>query len=136
MEASLYPITVFYDRSCPLCRDEMHFLAARAGATRIRLADASADDFVNDTGVDTTELMTRIHGRRADGTLISGMALLRAVYAAAGLRWVLQATGWPLLRPMFDRLYTWVAHNRYRIPAWASHRLFRHGACRSGSCQL
>lgn len=135
MDALRYPLTVYYDRSCPLCRDEMHFLAGRGGE-KIHLVDASAADFANDTGVPLAELMTRIYGRRADGTLISGMALLREVYAAANLGWVLQATGLPVLRPLFDRLYVFVANNRYRMPAWASHRLFKHGSCRNGTCSL
>ncbi len=134
MNAERYPLTVYYDRSCPLCRDEMHFLAARGGPDRIHLVDASAPDFVNDTGVASDVLMTRIYGRRADGTLISGMSLLREVYAAANLGWVLQATGLPVLRPLFDRLYVFVANNRYRLPAWASHRLFKHGSCHNGVC--
>ena len=134
MDALRYPLTVYYDRSCPLCRDEMHFLAARGGPDRIRLVDASAPDFENDTGVAVEALMTRIHGRRADGALISGMGLLREVYAAADLGWILRATGLPVLRPLFDRLYVFVADNRYRLPAWASHMLFRHGSCRNGVC--
>lgn len=136
MDVARYPLTVYYDRSCPLCRDEMHFLLERGGPERIHLIDASAADFDNDTGVALNELMTRIYGRRADGTLISGMALLREVYAAANLGWVLQATGLPVLRPLFDRLYVFVANNRYRLPAGASHRLFKHGSCRNGTCSL
>lgn len=134
MRTQIQQLTVFYDKSCPLCRDEMHFLANRAGPERIHLVDASASAFVNDTGIATDILMTRIHGRQQDGTLLSGMALLRAVYAAADLGWMLRATGWPLLRPVFDRLYVLVANNRHRLPAWASHRLFAHGSCHSGIC--
>ena len=134
MDALRYPLTVYYDRSCPLCRDEMHYLAERSGADKLCLVDASAPDFVNDTGVAVEELMARIYGRRADGTLISGMALLREVYAAANLGWILHATGLPVLRPVFDKLYVFVANNRYRLPAWASHMLFKHGSCRNGVC--
>ncbi|HTJ96110.1 MAG TPA: DUF393 domain-containing protein [Rhodocyclaceae bacterium] len=136
MEALQYPLTVYYDRSCNLCRDEMHYLAARGGPDKIHLVDASAPDFNNDTGVPLDELMNRIYGRTGDGTLLSGMALLRKVYVAADLGWVLHATGLPGLAPLFDRLYVIVANNRYRLPAWMSRRFFTHGACHNNSCKL
>ena len=34
-----FPLTVFYDASCPLCASEMHALAARDREARLVLVD-------------------------------------------------------------------------------------------------
>ncbi|MDX5364174.1 MAG: DUF393 domain-containing protein [Pseudazoarcus pumilus] len=129
-------LTIYYDHSCPLCRNEMTMLADRCQPGRVRLVDASAADFDNDTGVPTELLMKRIHARNAAGELITGMEVLRAAYRCAGLGWVMAPTAWPGLRPVFDRLYVLVADNRYRAPAWIVRAFSRGSACHNGQCRL
>jgi predicted DCC family thiol-disulfide oxidoreductase YuxK len=140
MDNGLYPLTLYYDASCPLCRREMNFLRARDRHCRLRLIDVSAADFANDTRRPVTKLMARMHARRGDGTLVAGVEVFRLAYEAVDLGWIVLPLRSPLLAPLLDRLYTLVARNRNRFPDWCSALLFGHasrrGECRNGRCTL
>lgn len=96
-----WPLRIYYDRSCPLCAQEMHALAAHDPAGRIELVDCSRADFdpaaeegagasstllaavvageAPDAGKPTrAALMTIIHARDADGRWYRGVEGLRA----------------------------------------------------------
>ena len=45
MSTPAWPLRIYYDRSCPLCAQEMHALAAHDRAGRLELADCSAARF-------------------------------------------------------------------------------------------
>jgi predicted DCC family thiol-disulfide oxidoreductase YuxK len=73
------------------------------------------------------------------------METLRLAYAAVGLGWVMRPTGWPLLLPLFDRMYAGFARHRYgfsatfapaieRLAAWRTTR--RMQRCSDGRCEL
>lgn len=68
-----------------------------------------------ENGVDFPTLEKSIHAVLADGRIVSGMDAIRAAYRAIGLGWLVAPTGWPLLRPFFDGLYSRVARNRQAI---------------------
>jgi len=140
MNARIYPLTIYVDGSCPLCRREMTFLSARDRRRRLRLEDISAPEFANDTGVPLENLMARIHARRGDGTLVDGIEAFRLAYEAVGLGWIVRPLRWPLLAPFLDRLYMLVARNRNRFPDWCSALMFGHasrrGECRKGRCTI
>lgn len=115
-----YPLTLLYDASCPVCALEMDHLRQRceaAGAAdRLRFVDIAAEGFdAAAFGATFDALDAEIHGVRPDGSLIRGVQVLRLAYAAAGIGWVLQPTGWPLLRPAFDAGYRVFARHRRAI---------------------
>jgi len=140
MDNGLYPLTLYYDASCPLCRREMNFLVARDRHCRLRLIDVSATDFINDTRLPVARLMARMHARRGDGTLVAGVEVFRLAYEAVDLGWIVLPLRSPLLAPLLDRLYMLVARNRNRMPHWCSALLFGHAArrqgCHDGRCDL
>ncbi len=111
------PIKVLYDGACPLCRREASFWRRMdRGRGRVELEDISAPEFEPSRyGLTRTDVMERIHAILPAGTVIEGMEVFRRVYAALGLGWLVAPTGWPLLRPVFDRLYAWFARNRQRL---------------------
>ena len=108
---------VLIDGACPLCRREAALLRRLdRGRARLRLDDIAAPDFDPVTvGRSMDELMGTIHGVAADGTVVTGMEVFRRAYAAVGFGWMLAPTGWPGLRPLFDRAYRWFARNRMRL---------------------
>lgn len=111
-----YPLTVFYDASCPLCAGEMHALRELDTAGRIELVDCSAPEFSDEgllaEGITRAALMQRIHARDAHGRWLIGMDAFEAVYRAAGLEGAARMWADPRWRSIFDRLYPWIA--RYR----------------------
>jgi len=140
MEDRSYPLTLYFDGSCPLCQREMNFLVARDRHCRLCLVDVSCDGFANDTGLPVARLMARMHGRRGDGRLVDGIEVFRLAYEAVGLGWLVRPLAWPILAPMLDRAYMLVARHRNRVPHWCSALMFGHasrcGACRAARCAL
>ncbi|MBD9357271.1 thiol-disulfide oxidoreductase DCC family protein [Methylomonas albis] len=111
-----YDLTLLYDGRCPICRQEVTWLQSRNKQNKLALQDIHAEGFSPaHYGKSLDELMAEIHGVRADGRLIKGMPVFYAAYSAVGLGWLMAPTGWPLLKPLFDRLYAWFARHRLRF---------------------
>ncbi|MCC6195653.1 MAG: DUF393 domain-containing protein [Burkholderiales bacterium] len=119
-----YPLTVYYDASCPLCRSEMESLKARDAGNLLYLVDCSKG-LVAFADVTQAAMMARIHARDADGRWLDGLDVFAAVYRAAGFPVLarLYASRW--LRPLLDRLYGWVADHRRLFARLGLARLFR-----------
>lgn len=114
--ANDFPLTVFYDAGCPVCALEMDALRRRDRCDRLKLVDMSAPGFdACCYGFAHDDLDAVIHALRPDGTVLRGMDVLRSAYGAAGLGWLLQATRWPLLKPVFDAAYRSFARRRHAI---------------------
>lgn len=143
-----YPLTLFYDAACPVCSLEMDHLRERDHAGRLRFVDIGAPGFDAATHGATLQAMNaEIHARRADGSMLTGVEVLRLAYDAVGLGWVLRASAWPPLRPAFDSAYRLFARHRLAISraaapligalrGWRARRMAqRMHACSSGVCE-
>jgi predicted DCC family thiol-disulfide oxidoreductase YuxK len=114
---SVYPLTLYYDASCPLCKSEMTNLMLRNTAGLLRFVDASAAGFVSPLpGRSVNDLMQLIHAKRADGGVVQGVEVFRLAYSAVGMGWVTAPTRWPVLRQAADAVYPWIARHRHRLP--------------------
>lgn len=137
---SNYPLTLFYDASCPLCRHEVEFLLERDGLRRLVAMDVSRPDFINDTGIPLETLMTTMHGRHPDGQLVTGSRVFQLAYRAVGLGWVAGSLSWPVLAPFWDAFFAFVGTHRQRFPGWLSAAIFRRrgrvGGCHGDQCRL
>jgi predicted DCC family thiol-disulfide oxidoreductase YuxK len=148
----VWPLTIFYDASCPLCREEMHALKEYDLDERLRLRDASAPGFddvrCRSAGIGVADMMRLIHAVDGAGRWYRGIPVFELAYGAAGLSSVARWFASPRLRPVWDRLYPWIA--RFRQPlsalrlnraygAWvraAARRAHRHAAaCKDGVCE-
>src|SRR4051812_9569840 len=134
MQASATPwdVKLLYDGECPLCVREVQLLAFlnRTFHGRLALEDIAQPGFdASQYGRTFAALMGHIHAALPDGTLVTGMEAFRRCYAAVGLGALLAPTGWPLLRPLFDRAYSWFARNRLRITG-------RGHVCEAGRCAV
>ena len=123
-----YPLTVYYDASCPLCRAEMETLKARDCDDRLRLVDCSAAAFdaraTAAQGVTRTMMMERIHARDVAGRWLVGLDVFAAVYGAAGLHGLARIYGSRRLRPLLDCAYPWIAAHRYALSRLGLPRFF------------
>ena len=120
-----YPITVYYDASCALCRAEIEAMKSRDARERMRLVDCSAEDFVAPEGVSRDLLMSRIHARDANGAWLRGIDVFAAVYEAAGFPRLARLYRSRALRPLFDRMYPWIADHRRILSSLGVARVFR-----------
>jgi predicted DCC family thiol-disulfide oxidoreductase YuxK len=120
---------LLYDGDCPLCQREVSWLRRYNRSGHLEFEDIAAADFDPARyGTSRNELMRVMHGVFPDGRMVSEVEAFRQAYRAVGLGWLLAPTGWPILRPIFDRLYCVFARNRVRLG-----RVFGR-SCASGEC--
>lgn len=103
------PLTVYYDRSCPMCATEMHVIRGLDWRGRLKLVDCSAPDFDDASamreGVTRAAMMTQLHARDPEGKWLTGLDAFEAVYASAGLDAPARLWGSRRLRPLLGRIY-------------------------------
>ena len=119
-----YPLTIYFDGSCRLCRSEIENIAARDHDQQLVLVDCSPACF-DDSAIPYKRetMMNVIHACDADGNWIRGVDVFIAAYESAGLGWVSKILSHPLLRSVADRAYPWLVRNRYRVSAVGLHRV-------------
>jgi predicted DCC family thiol-disulfide oxidoreductase YuxK len=132
-----YPITIYFDASCPLCASEMGALKAHDGADRLRLVDCAAAGFddadVRKAGLSQVELLRIIHARDGSGRWLRGVEVFEAAYRAVGLRTLAFLWGCRLWRPLLDRLYPVIARNRRVLSRLGLPAVVRAGLSALGS---
>ena len=89
MNKQRYPLTVFYDASCPICAAEMRMLKRNDAEGRLVLVDCAAPEFdesvLAGVGIERADLMTRLHVRDSHGRWLVALDAIEAAYRAAGL---------------------------------------------------
>ena len=144
--STTYPITIYYDSSCPLCNQEMTRLKQHDHAGQLILNDCSAATFVAPAGAPAkSEMMKLLHVLTADGVWVIGVPAFRLAYAGVGFNFV---TGWldkPYINRMMRLLYPHIARHRYLIPEWvaqawfnwlATQALRRSSTCANDQCNI
>lgn len=138
MQAKIeWPLTVFYDHSCLLCRSEMHNIKARDHADVLRLVDASDGVALAQCapGQSPQALMALLHARDAAGVWYIGIDAFVVIYGATDMTWVARMLSWPVVKPLAKALYPSVARNRnrYRLPSRWLAGLFERSRQRAGA---
>lgn len=142
MTSTAYPLTLFFDGACPLCRLEMDRLRERDALHRLAFIDIAQAGFdPAPWGATRADMQALIHAAQPDGTLLIGIDALHQAYTAVGLgHWTLPTT-LPRLRPLLTRAYALFARRRYQTSAllmpWitrleAARALRRTRACTTG----
>ena len=110
------PLHILYDGNCRLCRRKTAFLQKHDTKGKLHFLDIREPGFkASEKGLSMVELEKQIHAILPDGSVISRMEVIRAAYREIGLGWLAAPTAWPILRPLFDKLYGLVAKYRLRI---------------------
>lgn len=116
-------ICILYDGNCPICCAKRDFLQRRDRKGTLAFTDIRSTAFQGLEIPISIELLEReIHSIGPDGQILRGMEVIRAAYQEIGLGWLAKPTGWPLFRPLFDRLYEIVARNRTHISKFLIRR--------------
>lgn len=110
-----YPLTIYYDASCPMCKTEMETIKETDFNNQLVLVDCSADAFDEPAFCPTNkaEMMERIHAQDANGLWIKGVEVFEAAYAAAGFKTISRFWGSKNLRPILSCAYAIIADNRH-----------------------
>lgn len=123
-----YPLTVYYDASCPLCAEEMHALKRHDAFGRLSLIDCSPEGFEDadaaHVGIGRSAMMRRIHARDAAGVWLDGVTVFEAAYRAAGIELAASFWGYSRLQPLWDRIYMWVARSRMWLSRLGANRAY------------
>lgn len=124
-----FPLTIYYDASCPLCANEMHALKTSDVSGKLILVDCSSPAFDNGpfAGSDVTResMLQLIHARDAEGRWFRGVDVFEIAYDAAGFALLARLWGHRWLRPWWDKLYPCIARNRYALSRMGLPYLFR-----------
>jgi predicted DCC family thiol-disulfide oxidoreductase YuxK len=129
------PLTVLYDGHCSLCcRSADALRRMDRGRGRVRLVDFRSDSGpALEAGIQPEALEGAMHAVHADGSVSKGPDAVRDALRAAGWRWVARLLAWPVVGPLFARVYDVIARNRLR---WFARRDGdgTGGSCEHGSC--
>jgi predicted DCC family thiol-disulfide oxidoreductase YuxK len=153
--APAWPLRIYYDAACPLCARELHALRDHDRDGRLDLRDCSPPGFrdadLEAAGLSPELLMRRIHARDANGRWLVGIDVFEVAYRAVGVDAVAALWGNRRLRPLWDRLYPWIADHRMQLSRlgfdrpfeWIVRALARRAArradpaaCEDGRCRI
>lgn len=124
-----YPLTVFFDRACPICAREIALMKRLDRRRQLAFCDFSTQDYdAVSRGFATEDLGAVIHARWADGSVITGVDVFRAMWEAVGLRFLARLSRLSLVEPLVLRAYAWFARNRLRLTG-------RSHACTGDACR-
>ena len=144
--SNIYPLTIYYDSSCPLCNQEIIRLKQHDQVDNLKLIDCSAEDYAAPAGAPDRQLMMQLlHTQTADGTWVIGVPAFRLAYAGVGFHFVADWLDKPYIKHVMNRVYPLIARNRYLIPGWLAHIWFnwlamqaqrKSHACANGQCNI
>jgi predicted DCC family thiol-disulfide oxidoreductase YuxK len=145
-----WPLTLYYDDSCPLCRAEMLALKANDAHGRLRLVDCSAPGFVDADaareGITPAAMMRRMHARDGTGRWYVGIPAFEVAYGAIGAAALAALLAWPRWRPWLARGYGWIADHRQclsrlglngafgAVVGWFARRAAKRAQARTAQC--
>ena len=96
---------------------------------QLEFCDFSAQEYdAASSGFATADLGAVIHARWADGSIITGVEVFRAMWEAVGLGFLARLSRLSLVEPLVLKAYAWFAHNRLRLTG-------RSHACTEDSCR-
>ena len=96
---------------------------------QLEFCDFSSEEYhAASSGLSAEDLGTVMHARWADGSIITGVEVFRAMWEAVGLGALARLSRLSLVEPLVLKAYAWFARNRLRLTG----RLHR---CTEDSCR-
>lgn len=109
-------LTVYYDGACPLCSREIAMLRRQDHHGRFEFIDLTAPGFdAAALGRDRAAMQASLHAQDALGHWHLGADAVRALYRRTRYAPLIAPLSWPLLRPLFDRLYDLAAAKKQKL---------------------
>jgi predicted DCC family thiol-disulfide oxidoreductase YuxK len=123
---------VLYDGLCPFCTSGAKKLSRLAKPGVLDLVSFQAPGALDQfPGVSFDACMRRMHLVTPEGRVYGGVeAVVRALATRPLLGWIVHVYSLPGLKPVLDRVYEFIAANRYRIMGkGAAQQECNHGTC-------
>ncbi len=114
-DAALPTLTLYFDGACPLCAAEITLLKARNRQGLLDFVDVAASPQSLPGGVSCAQALATMHGRLADGRLLTGVTVFAEAYRRADLPALAWLFSRPLLQPALMAGYRFFARHRERI---------------------
>jgi len=118
------PMTVYYDRSCPLCTAELD--ALQLTDYGFDLKDCSAAEFHDETattcGITQAAMLESIHLRDEHGQWFKGVDAFEIIYRRTGNTTVANWLAKPKWRTLNERLYAFIARHKKWAAAFGLHK--------------
>ncbi len=108
-----YPLTVYFDGECPICRREIDLMKMFNRKDHLQFIDFSNSFYQSaDQDLNQCDLARVIHARWSDGTIITGVEVFREMWEAIGLGFLARFTRLSIVNKLLIKAYTWFAKNR------------------------
>ena len=115
-EVKRYPLTVYFDGECPICRREIDLMKILNRKERLQFIDFSEPSYhPTEHGLNQCDLGRVIHARWSDGTLVTGVDVFREMWQAIGLGFLARFSRRALVNKLLVKGYAWFARNRLRL---------------------
>lgn len=96
-----WPLTLYFDGTCPLCAREIIILRRHAAENRLLCVDINNADFdANALGFTFEQMQASLHASFADGHWVKGLDATLWSWRAAGLGFWATPLTWPAIRPL------------------------------------
>lgn len=114
--AKQYPLNVYFDGDCPICRREIDLMKMLNRKERLQFIDFATPAYrPTDHGLNQCDLGRVIHARWSDETIITGVEVFREMWEAVGLGFLSRLSRQPMINRILVKAYTWFAKNRLRL---------------------
>ena len=109
---------IFYDGQCKLCRKNRDVLQKKDHAQSILFLDIHDPESIrhlSHLNIKEDDLLAQMYLLTEDDQLIGGANAVRRVYEEVGFKQLVTLSKLPVIRPLCDKLYGWIAKNRLRF---------------------
>ena len=111
-----YPLSIFFDGECPICRREINLMKILDRKDRLRFIDFSKTSYhAREQGLNPCDLERVIHARWSDGRIITGVEVFREMWEGVGFTFLARMSRLPFMNGILVRAYSWFAKNRLRL---------------------
>jgi len=116
MDKPEYPLTIFYDGACGICRREMERYRTKDKNAGLKFVNVNRRDFdAQAEGLDPRKILDYVHARDAKGKTVRGAEAFVWIWLACGYRVLPFLAQLPVIKQLARALYRLFARYRYKI---------------------